>query len=72
MYPELIKLMKHKGMTHKDLGDIIGTSQQVASLRLRGVSDFRRSEMQRIKKYFEQFYPDVTMDRLFTTDIFLS
>lgn len=72
MYPELIKLMAYIGMKHKDLGKLIGISQQAASKKLKGESDFKRAEMQKIKEHFKNEFPEVTMDRIFTKDIFLS
>ena len=71
MYPELAKLMAYRNMKHKDLASILSISQQAASLKLKGKTEFRRSEMQKIKEFFKEFYPEITMDQIFTRDIFL-
>lgn len=71
MYPELLKLMGYKNMKHKDLAKIIGVSQQAASRKLKGEADFKRSEMQKIKAFFQNDFPGITMDQIFTTEIFL-
>jgi predicted transcriptional regulator len=71
MYPELIKLMAVEGITHKKIGQIMGVTQQAASKKLKGEYDFKCSEMQKIKKHFRQKYPDITMDQIFTKEIFL-
>ncbi len=71
MFPELIKLMAVNDMSHKQLGEIFGVSQQATTLKIKGVHEFKRSEMQKIKEYFLKIYPGVTMDNLFTTEIFL-
>lgn len=71
VYPELIKLMAIEGVNHKKFGQIIGTSQQAASKKLKGEYDFKRSEMQKAKEFFKQKYPSITMDQIFTKDIFL-
>lgn len=75
MYPELLKLMGYKSMKHKDLAKIIGVSQQAASKKIKGETEFKRSEMQKIKAYFRKEFPDefsgITMEQIFTTDIFL-
>ncbi|MFA5300967.1 MAG: hypothetical protein WC389_22470 [Lutibacter sp.] len=71
MYPELIKLMAIENMKHKQLGKILGISQQATSKKLKGETDFKRKEMQIIKEHFRAKYPDITMDQIFTKDIFL-
>jgi len=71
MYPELFKLMGCANMTHKELAEIIGISQQAASLKIRGKTEFKRSEMQKIKAYFQKDHTGITMDQIFTMDIFL-
>jgi predicted transcriptional regulator len=71
MYPELAKLMAFRSMKHKDIATILNISQQAMSLKLKGKTEFRRSEMQAIKEYFQKFYPGITMDQIFTRDIFL-
>jgi predicted transcriptional regulator len=70
MYPELFKLMAIENMKHKHLGKLLGISQQAASKKIKGKSDFKRDEMQKIKEYFKKKYPDITMDQIFTTEIF--
>jgi predicted transcriptional regulator len=72
VYPELIKLMAYMNMKHKDLGAILGISQQATSKKIKGESDFKRGEMQKIKEYFKKTFPEITMDQIFTKDIFLS
>jgi predicted transcriptional regulator len=71
MYPELIKLMSVNNMKHKEFGKILGISQQAASKKIKGETDFKRGEMQKIKEYFSSKYPGITMDQIFTKDIFL-
>jgi DNA-binding XRE family transcriptional regulator len=72
MFPELAKLMAIDGMKHKDLARIIGITQQAASKKIKGESEFKRSEMQKVKLYFCKKYPSITMDQIFTEDIFLA
>jgi predicted transcriptional regulator len=71
MYPELAKLMAFKNMKHKDIASILGISQQATSKKLKGETEFRYSEMQKIKEYFKEDYPDITMDQIFIKKIFL-
>ena len=73
MYPELIKLMKctTPKLTDKSLAKIIGVSQQATSKKLKGETEFKRSEMQKVKEYFQKDFPGITMDQIFTKDIFL-
>lgn len=72
MYPELIKLMAYEGLKHKDLAKIINVTQQATSKKIKGETEFKRSEMQKIKEYFKKHFPEITMDQIFTRDIFLS
>lgn len=71
MYPELIKLMAIEGISHKKIGKIMDVSQQAASKKLKGEYDFKCNEMRKIKEYFRQKYPTITMDQIFTKEIFL-
>jgi len=64
--------MAYMNMKHKDLGAILGISQQATSKKIKGESDFKRGEMQKIKEYFKKTFPEITMDQIFTKDIFLS
>lgn len=72
MYPELIKLMAHNSMKHKDLASILGISQQATSKKIKGQTDFKRTEMQKVREYFKKSYPEITMDQIFTCYIFLA
>lgn len=71
MYPELMKLMSIEQMKHWQLGKLLGISQQAASKKISGKHEFKRSEMQKIKEHFATKYPTITMDQIFTKDIFL-
>jgi predicted transcriptional regulator len=69
IFPELAKLMAFEKMRQKDLGDILGISQQSTALKLNGKTDFSRKEMQLIKNHFRKNYPDITMDQIFTEEV---
>ena len=71
MFPELHKLMALLDLKQKDLAKIAGTSQQAMSKKLSGKTDLKRREMQKIKEYIRQYYPEITVDQIFTTDVFL-
>ncbi len=70
IYPEIAKMMAIKKMNQTDLAKIIGVTQQAASKKLKGTTDFKRGEMIAIKEYFEDIDPNITMDSLFS--IFLN
>lgn len=70
-YPELIKLMAYKNMRQKDLGKVIGCTQQATSQKLKGVTEFKRSEMIKIKEEFQDIFPEITIDEIFKENIFL-
>jgi predicted transcriptional regulator len=72
MYPELMKLMSVEHMKHWQLGKLLGISQQAASKKIKGVTEFKLSEMQKIKEHFSEKYPGIIMDQIFTKDIFLA
>lgn len=69
IFPELAKLMAFEKMRQKDLGNILGISQQSTALKLNGKTDFSRKEMQVIKEHFKKNYPDITMDQIFTEEV---
>jgi len=71
MYPELMKLKAYKRLSTKDLAKIVGITQQSMSRKLNGASEFKRTEMQKIKEYFQRDFPEIIMDQIFTEDIFL-
>lgn len=72
---ELVKLMAITGMKNKELAKIIGVSQQAASKKIKGETEFKQSEMKLITGYFKKLqsedkqmfknYPLVTMDLIF-------
>jgi len=72
MYPELVKLMAYTNMKHKDLAKVIGVSQQATSKKIKGETEFKASEMYKIKEHFKAKFPDITVDQIFTKDIFLT
>jgi hypothetical protein len=47
IFPELAKLMAFEKMRQKDLGDILGISQQSTALKLNGKTDFSRKPFQK-------------------------
>jgi DNA-binding XRE family transcriptional regulator len=71
MFPELIKLMAIKKMYQSDLAKVLGISQQALSLKMIGESEFKRNEMIKIKEYFSDVCPNITMDQIFEANIFL-
>lgn len=70
-YPELLKLKACKRLTDKDLAKIVGVTQQTMSRKLRGESEFKRSEMQKIKEFFQKDFSEITVDKLFIQEIIL-
>lgn len=72
VFPELHKLMAYKNMTVKDLAWVMGVTPQAASKKLTGQTEFKRSDMQKIKAHFMDLFPDITMDQIFEVNIFLS
>jgi len=71
MFPELAKLMAYKRISQTYLAKVIGITQQALSKKLIGKSEFKRSEMIKVKEYFSDICPGITMEQLFTKDIFL-
>ena len=73
VFPELAKLMALKKMTHKSLAEVVGCKQQAMTKKLNGETEFKRSEMIALKSYFLKEFPNqaITMENLFTEDIFL-
>lgn len=69
IYPEIARLMACKKMAKKDLAKVIGKSPQAIGLKLQGKTDFKRTEMIKIKEHFKDIAPDISIDKLF--EIFL-
>lgn len=65
IYPEIAKCMACKQLNQKDLADLLGISQQAISQKLKGKTEFRRSEMVVLREDFKEVYPEITMDKLF-------
>jgi hypothetical protein len=73
IFPELAKLMAIKQLSHKAVGAIIDCKQQAATKKLNGETEFKRSEMNKLKSYFQKEFPalNITLENLFKEDIFL-
>lgn len=71
VFPELHKLMAYKNMTLKDLAWVMGITPQATSKKITGQTEFKRSEMQKVKNHFKDLFPDITMDKIFEVNIFL-
>jgi len=65
VFPEIAKYMSYKKLRHKDLAKVVGVSQQAITKKLNGESEFKRSEMKKIQKYFSDVASGITMDKLF-------
>lgn len=65
VYPEIAKYMACKRMSQKDMAKIIGVSQQAASKKLNGITDFKRTEMVALIECFKNIESNLTMDQLF-------
>jgi transcriptional regulator with XRE-family HTH domain len=66
IFPEVAKLMTRKRMEQKDVAQVIGVTQQAASKKLRGITEFKRSEMVALIEHFKDIDPDIIMDKLFS------
>ena len=72
MYPILRTLMSCKSMKQKDLAKLLCITPQAVSKKMSGATDFKRSEMQKIRDHFKDIYPEVKMDDIFGENIFLT
>lgn len=66
IFPEIAKLMICKKMQQQDVAKVIGVTQQAASKKLKGTTEFKRREMVALKEHFKDIDPDITMDKLFS------
>ena len=57
VYPNLVSIMKERGMGYKDLADVLGISEYAAYRRLRGFTGWRLPETFKLCQYFG--VPDV-------------
>jgi DNA-binding Xre family transcriptional regulator len=56
VYPNLCAAMKQRGASVKNLADVIGVSEEIVHLKMRGVRDWTLSEALAICRYLR--YPD--------------
>lgn len=56
LFPNLQAAMKQRGASIKDLADVIGLSEEIVHLKMRGVRDWTLSEALAICRYLR--YPD--------------
>lgn len=65
MFPNLNAEMAREKMSIKSLAEISNIQYDSLKNKMRGVTEFRRDEMYRIKK---NAFPKLTIDYLFKTD----
>ena len=65
MFPNLNAEMGRAKLTIKSLSEVSDINYESLKLKLRGVTEFKRSEMLSIKK---NAFPDKTLDYLFQTE----
>jgi len=70
VFTQILKLMAHKKMSYRALAKIIGCTYQAVSDKLNGRTEFKHSEMVKIREYFKDIDPTITYESLFD-DIFL-
>lgn len=63
MFGVLLKEMKRKGITQKDLANKLGITQVAVSYKLTGGGDFKSEEMMKIQ---DELFPDIDLRTLFT------
>jgi DNA-binding Xre family transcriptional regulator len=56
LFPNLQAAMKQRGASIKNLADVIGLSEEIVHLKMRGVRDWTLSEALAICRYLH--YPD--------------
>ncbi|MGL4571826.1 MAG: helix-turn-helix domain-containing protein [Clostridium sp.] len=62
MYRELLGNLAKKGMSKKELAEIVGITEKTLFNKLNGKSDFTWSEVKRIRKVVA---PEVSLEKLF-------
>ena len=65
MQKKLILLMKEKGVTNKEIANVLGISEKQIGLKLKGESDFKSSEMFKIADYFKKPINEIFLPSLY-------
>ena len=71
VYPNLVQVMKDRGLSYTDLADILGISKYAAYRRLRGFAGWKLHETIHLCNYFDVsdiawlFQRDVTISQKF-------
>ena len=56
LFPNLQAAMEQRGVSNKDIADVIGLSEEVVRLKMRGIRDWKLTEALAICRYLH--YPD--------------
>ena len=62
---KLLGLRKSVRVTQKELADYLNINQATFCKKETGISDFKRSEMEKITIFLRKYYPDITTEEIF-------
>ena len=63
---KLLGLRKSVRVTQKELADYLNINQATFCKKETGISDFKRSEMEKITIFLRKYYPDITTEEIFS------
>ena len=62
---KLLGLRKSVRVTQKEMADYLNINQATFCKKEKGISDFKRAEMEKITIFLKQYYPDITTEEIF-------
>ena len=62
---KLLGLRKSVRVTQKELADYLNIHQGTFCKKEMGLSDFKKSEMEKITTFLKKYYPDITTEEIF-------
>ncbi len=62
---KLLGLRKSINKTQADIAKLLDINQATFSKKEKGVSEFKKTEMEKIASLFKQYYPSITLEEIF-------
>ena len=62
---KLLGLRKSVGIKQDEIAKFLEINQATFSKKERGVSEFKRTEMEKVTIYLRRYFPDITMEEIF-------
>lgn len=62
---KLLGLRKSINKTQADIAELLDINQATFSKKEKGLSEFKKTEMEKLTCFFRQYYPSITLEEIF-------